>query len=1199
MIGTRLGVYQLQEEIGRGGMAAVYRAYQPSVGRFVAIKVIQKDLADDPVGVQRFQQEARLIARLEHPHILPVYDFDGAHQPPYIVMRYLESGSLKEVIQRAQLPLEEVFFLTRQLASALDYAHRQGVIHRDIKPSNILIDREGNAFITDFGIARLLDAAFQLTQTGMAIGTVDYMSPEQALGGQTLDHRSDLYSFGIMVFEMLCGRLPYAADNPMAVMLHHLQTPTPDITDFNPSLPQTLIPVFKRILAKSVDVRYASAHEFVNALLNATQISLPNVPQLLQTFVQTQTRLPNSTIKGSITTSKPTMSEQNKRVTVLYTDVSDYWEMLEMRHGVEAARKESMRFVAKAQQLQQELGGVIVERSEKHLMTLWGADLTQEDDPERAIQAALNVRAAMCDLTPHEEIPPIQLGVHTGVVLLCLADNEIGITATGANLTLAHRIAQNSAGDVLISHDTFRLIYGIFDLTEGEPLKVRGRKEAVNTYRVASRKERSFREFLRGIEGVETAFVGRQIELQQLQKAYLNAVEDSETQSIMLIGDAGIGKSRLLFEFRKWADLRAEAVWMFRARATTTMTQRPYALLRELLSFRFEILDNDTTEIVRTKLEKGMARLIGPDSEMVAFIGHMAGFDFQENPHIKGLLDDPQQLTRRAQRLFVRLIQQMCHESPMLITLDDLHYADDASLDLIDLLINDQPQLRLIVVCSARASLLQRYPSWGSKHRLITLYPLDKRDSRDLAQELLQKVQDLPKELRDLLVERAEGNPLYMEEMVKMLIEDRIIYQGDTEWQVEVSRLQNLSVPPTLLGLLQTRIDTLLFPEKIALQRASVIGRVFYDTAIISLDEFDDTKLYDISTVLDQLVQRGFIRRRESSAFAGSMEYTFTQHLMRDAIYDTLLRRQYQSYHTGAAEWLYLNSGQRLNEYLPLIAEHFERAGDHENAGLYLYGAGERAYQISALSDALRLFERALAILDEKFITERLMILIALGKTLITMGRYLDAEIYLLNAWESSQVRGTRFDQADILLRLAELYLLNGHHPQAQEALQKVANFINTINTPLIQSQYHLQSGNLALTIGQLVEASEHFASSYQAAQEGEHFSLMIESVMGSAVVYRQNRELFAATEKLEQGYHLAKQHGNRLHQLRCLIELSEILAEAGELEVAYNSAKESLQVTEEIGENLYQKRILDHLIRIAEALGQPDEAAHYRQQRK
>ncbi|KAB2854237.1 MAG: serine/threonine protein kinase, partial [Anaerolineae bacterium] len=156
MVGQTIGPYEILEEIGRGGMARVYRAYQPSMDRFVAIKVIQKSIAADPASLERFLREARLIARLEHPHILPVYDFNGQHEPPYIVMRYLPSGTLKDITSKAQRPAGEVIHVLRQSAAALDYAHRQGVIHRDIKPSNILIDADGNAFLTDFGIARMI-----------------------------------------------------------------------------------------------------------------------------------------------------------------------------------------------------------------------------------------------------------------------------------------------------------------------------------------------------------------------------------------------------------------------------------------------------------------------------------------------------------------------------------------------------------------------------------------------------------------------------------------------------------------------------------------------------------------------------------------------------------------------------------------------------------------------------------------------------------------------------------------------------------------------------------------------------------------------------------------------------------------------------------------------------------------------------------
>lgn len=155
LISEHLGPYRILAEAGKGGMATVYRARQTSVERDVAIKVILKGIAGDSDAVQRFQREARLIARLEHPHILPVYDFDGSHEPPYIVMRYLDGGTLKDVMTQGLLPHDEVAYLMWQVCSALDYAHRQGITHRDVKPSNILIDREGNAFVTDFGIARL------------------------------------------------------------------------------------------------------------------------------------------------------------------------------------------------------------------------------------------------------------------------------------------------------------------------------------------------------------------------------------------------------------------------------------------------------------------------------------------------------------------------------------------------------------------------------------------------------------------------------------------------------------------------------------------------------------------------------------------------------------------------------------------------------------------------------------------------------------------------------------------------------------------------------------------------------------------------------------------------------------------------------------------------------------------------------------
>ncbi len=283
MIGSKLGPYELIEEVGRGGMAAVYRAYQPNVDRFVAVKVIYRSIAADAKALERFQREARLVAKLEHPHILPVYDYNGLNDPPYIVMRYLPTGTLKDVLERERLPVHEVAYLFGQIASALDYAHRQGIVHRDIKPSNIMVDAEGNAFLTDFGIARIVEASTGpgLTGTGMAIGTPDYMAPEQGLG-MAIDGRADIYSLGVMLFELLAGVMPFQAETPMAMILKHISDPLPTITAVNPNLPPAVNDVILKSLAKKPEDRYATSTDMARALTVALGPSQESSPVRLQ-----------------------------------------------------------------------------------------------------------------------------------------------------------------------------------------------------------------------------------------------------------------------------------------------------------------------------------------------------------------------------------------------------------------------------------------------------------------------------------------------------------------------------------------------------------------------------------------------------------------------------------------------------------------------------------------------------------------------------------------------------------------------------------------------------------------------------------------------------------------------------------------------------------------------------------------------------
>ncbi|MFN2140795.1 MAG: bifunctional serine/threonine-protein kinase/formylglycine-generating enzyme family protein [Candidatus Promineifilaceae bacterium] len=266
----KIGRYEIRREIGRGGMATVYLAYDPRFRRHVAIKVLPRQFTHDPKYLARFEQEARTIGALEHPAIVPVYDFGETNDAPYLVMRYMPGGSLRERLKDKPLPLEGVLLTLQHLAPALDHAHKLGIIHRDLKPANILFDEDGRPYLGDFGVARLAD----MSQTLSITGTPAYMSPEQVEAGRQLDGRSDLYALGVMLYEMLSGCKPFESDTPAGQMMMHLLEPVPDISQANPNLPPGTQQVIERAMAKEPADRYQSAVALAAAAAGLGEASL-------------------------------------------------------------------------------------------------------------------------------------------------------------------------------------------------------------------------------------------------------------------------------------------------------------------------------------------------------------------------------------------------------------------------------------------------------------------------------------------------------------------------------------------------------------------------------------------------------------------------------------------------------------------------------------------------------------------------------------------------------------------------------------------------------------------------------------------------------------------------------------------------------------------------------------------------------------
>lgn len=261
MMKDTIARYEIRSELGKGGMAAVYLAYDPNFRRNVAVKLISVNLQENPVFRERFEREARLIAQVEHPAIVPVYDFGEEGDQLYLVMRYMAGGTLTEKIKQGKSTLEYAVRILSQIAPALDAVHAQGVVHRDLKPGNILLDNFGNPAISDFGIAFLTAATTDLTGNAV-IGTPSYMSPEQVRSEADLDGRSDVYALGVILFEMLTGHGPFNATTPLSAALKHLTDPIPPIRSFRPDMPMEVEYILYKAMAKERDARYASASEF-------------------------------------------------------------------------------------------------------------------------------------------------------------------------------------------------------------------------------------------------------------------------------------------------------------------------------------------------------------------------------------------------------------------------------------------------------------------------------------------------------------------------------------------------------------------------------------------------------------------------------------------------------------------------------------------------------------------------------------------------------------------------------------------------------------------------------------------------------------------------------------------------------------------------------------------------------------------------
>lgn len=907
--------------------------------------------------------------------------------------------------------------------------------------------------------------------------------------------------------------------------------------------------------------------------------------------------------------------QKRKMATVLFADIVGHTTIirdLDPEENLEIIDKAVLRMAEPVS----EHGGRIVRFQGDGFKAVFGIPEAHENDPEQAVRAGLSIiavsREIAAELKAEKGIEDfrVRVGVDTGLVVSGgQSEAEDTIKGTAVNMAAA---LENSAppGALLISHHTYQHIRGVFDLQPLEPMLAKGFEKPVAVYRVIRAKERSFRTRRRGVEGVDTRMIGRDSELWQIQKLLDAVVGERQLQAVTLVGEAGLGKSRLLYEFEHWVDLHSTILLLYRGRARVETRQVPYGLLRDIFAFRFAIQDDDSAEVAQRKFVAGFEATMSADdltAERSHRLGYLLGYDFDDSPYLADALNDPQQLRTQSMRFLADYFRAASLEAPLLILLEDLHWADDSSLDVLVQLVIVLRDSPVLLLETARPEFFERRPNWFRAwdfHCRLQLESLSRDDSRRLVAEVLQRVETVPVALRELLVSSAGGNPFYLEELVKMFIEEGVIKKGELHWRVAPDRLVDVHVPATLAGVLQARLDRLAEEERAVLQLASVIGRAFWDALIFRLSEQDGRGMDrgSVERSLFSLREKELIFRRDDSSIASADEYVFKHAILREVTYESVLVRRRQAYHGQVAEWLMARSGEWAGDVTGIIADHLEKAGRQQEALTYLLKAGEEAAATHANEEAAGYLSRALALVPAKDSETRFALLLARERVYDRQGaraqQLLDLEaMEALTREPATPEVGQAGRRAEVALRRAAFSEQTGDYPGSIKAAKEAIEQARAAGDLGKIAEGHVAWGWGHWQMGQYDQSRVQLEKALAASRDAGERRVECITLRRLGTAARGEADYDSASRYLSQALVIAREIGDRLEEAWVLGNMGIVANEQGDYAQAQVRDRQALDIFREIGHRQGEGSMLNSLGFIAHNQGDYGSACRYYEQ--
>jgi tetratricopeptide (TPR) repeat protein len=898
--------FTLHARVGRGGSGDVFRATDTVTGAAVAVKRMIP-AGDDPTALDRFRREVRLLSQIDDPHVVRyvAHGVDTAGSA-CLVVEWLEGEDLAHRQRRQRLSTAEALEVGRQAAMGLHALHQAGVIHRDVKPANLFLTAgEGGALrvkVIDLGIARAAGEA-TLTSFGVALGTPFYMSPEQARGEERVTHRADVFSLGVVLFELISGRRPYTGNDFFAVLAKIVLQDPPRLAEALPGVPAAIDALVRRAMSKAAEARFGSTRELADALAaipawsvepGGAPPSAPEGPHSPGHFGgDLHTPVSSAESGGATTRVKAALSVTGERrvVTAIFAGFSPLapegdlaaFEALAVEHGALSYPTLGRRRIA-----------------------VFGGAHTTGDEGVRAARAALEAAS---------RLPGVRLSIATGRALAGVTGLSGDLIERGA----LHVVEPLADPAILVDDATARLLAEHFVIERQKDRRVLTglRPSPVGP---------------RTLVGRHIPCVGRDREIGALSALYQECASELVARVALVSGPAGIGKSRIRDELLTKLARAEPRPEILLARGSPLAESSAFGLLAPAIRRLAGILDGEPAADQRAKLG---ARIGRRAPAAVAWMGELSGIPGEGSP----TAPRDAMLTFDSMRAaWIEWLEAECAAQPVVLVIEDLHWGDRPSVRFVDAALRALAERPFLVVALARPEIETRFPALFVERgaQEIRLGPLTSKASERLVRAALGDRADAGAVQR--IVARAEGNAFYIEELVRAEL------AGTGE-----------AVPDTVLGMVQARLDALGPEPKRILRAASVFGQTFWRGGVAALlGEAPES----LGEPLDRLVAMEVAARRSAAIFPGEAEYTFRHAVVREAAYAMLSDADRRVGHGLAGAYL-----ERVGEVDPaVLGLHFELGGDLVAAARHHQRAAEKALGGNDFAAALDHAERAVAL---------------------------------------------------------------------------------------------------------------------------------------------------------------------------------------------------------------------------------------------